>query len=397
MACHDTMVDSANWWCHYILQNTRLELFDQFSDVLNCLEPRHLQEGSPLTIRLKCLAVWKELLRQTTPRRSSSVSSGDDQATTTIPPPLESRSYVAAQDKLMLLRHNFFEQDTAVVEEFWDVIQTIQVHDELSILYGKMKCEGDDSENVQDALDEALQKGQAIFYYQYHQVPQALQDIVVKENGFTVEQRMAGIVDVLNNNQSRCATKYLLLKTQLLLLHWCERRIPGGAPALVKSKYKGVGVVTRDPTIDSDVEFPAGNDDEEEEEEEETMEAATAASPDTGPATFVGSVASAVAPDIVALPQNSGVAAEATDQRSELKRKRDPVRKGMRIWTEAEDEKLMQAVQAYDNQIPWAWVAKSVYGGSRSYRACESRWHRIRDNVAGEPHQASTTSTTTQR
>jgi hypothetical protein len=257
---HDTMVDLANWWCHYILQNSKLELFDEFSEVLQFLAP--IREGSPLSIRLHCLVVWQELLTQVTPRISVSTNSYDedhDHTTTPTPPPLESRTFEAVQDNLVLLHTKYFRQDTAVQQEYLEVLRMVRVHQELSILYGKLKNEDDNPENVKAALDQALQKGRDdIFFYDSHRILPALQDIVMSENGFTTEKRMNGIVDVLNNDESGLAVNWLLLKTQMVLLHWCERRIPGGTPVLVKSKFRGVGIFTRDPSGGS--ENTASND-----------------------------------------------------------------------------------------------------------------------------------------
>jgi hypothetical protein len=246
----DTLIDLANWWCHYILQNSDLELFDQFSEVLQFLAP--MQEGSPLTIRLHCLVVWQELLTQTITRNPILLTTASDNTNhTTSPPrpPVDNRTFEAVQDKLVLLHTKYFAKDSAALLEYEEVLRMIRVHQELSILYGKLKCDGENTENVKAALDQAVQKGRDdIYFFDGHQILPALQDIVVKENGLTTEQRMNGIVDILNNDESVLAVKWLLLKTQILLLHWCEWIIPGGAPVLVESMFRGVGVFTKDPS-----------------------------------------------------------------------------------------------------------------------------------------------------
>jgi hypothetical protein len=246
IAFPDTMLDLANWWCHYILQNNKLELFDELSEVLEFLAP--IQEGSPLSIRLHCLVVWQELLKQTTPKIAIAANS-DNAATTTIqPPPLESRTFEAVQDKLVLLHTKYFQHDTAALQEYHEVVRMLRVHHELSILYGKLMEDGDNLEKVNIALDQALKKGRDDIYFgDNHQIPLELQEIVVKENGLSTEKRMQGIVDIFHDKESELAVKWLLLKTQMVLLHWCECKIPGGTPELVQRKFRGIGVVTRDP------------------------------------------------------------------------------------------------------------------------------------------------------
>lgn len=243
IAFSDTMMDMANWWCHYILQNSKLELFDEFSDVLEYLAP--IQEGSALSIRLHCLVVWQELLKQTSPKTAISA---DNDAEAKHPPPLESRDFEAVQDKLVLLHTRYFLHDMAAMQEYQEVVRTIRVHHELSILYGKLKEDGDNPEEVNAALDEALSKGRDDIYFgDNYQIPAELQTIVVKENGLSAKQRLQGIEDVINNDDSELAVKWLLLKTRMVLLHWCEREVPGGVPYLVLAKYRDVGVITRDP------------------------------------------------------------------------------------------------------------------------------------------------------
>ncbi|KAG7364526.1 hypothetical protein IV203_037728 [Nitzschia inconspicua] len=244
IAFSDTMLDLASWWCHYILQNSRLELFDELSEMLEFVAP--IEEGSPFSIRLHCLVVWQELLQQTTPRVAiATIDPGD---TTAQYPPLESRTFEAVQDKLVLIHTKYFRHDTAALQEYQEVVRMIRVHHELAILYRKLKDVGKDPNEVNLALDHALQKGRDDIYFGgNHQIPLELQDIVVKENGFSTEKRLQSIMDILHDTDSQLAVKWLLLKTQMVLLHWCEWKIPGGAPVLVKSNYQGVGVVTRNP------------------------------------------------------------------------------------------------------------------------------------------------------
>ena len=64
---HETIEDLANWWCHFLLQQKDLELFEQLEPLLEILSP--LESHSSLCIRLHCLAVWQELLKQTVGQR----------------------------------------------------------------------------------------------------------------------------------------------------------------------------------------------------------------------------------------------------------------------------------------------------------------------------------------
>jgi hypothetical protein len=237
MSFRDTMHDLAHWWCHAILhQHDHVRIFDELGELLEFLAP--LPEGSPLCVRLQCVAVWQELLQQTTTTRDG-------------PPPLEDRDFSAMQDKLILTRSRYFASDDECLEEYKDVLRMIRVHHELCHLYERLDDTRYSGDEMMASLEETLHKGRDEIYFGLSEIPMELAQLVVKENGWTWEQRRHKIVEILLGGQDReeseLSVRWLKIKTQLLLLHWCEQCIEGGAPELVKKKYGGVGILTRAP------------------------------------------------------------------------------------------------------------------------------------------------------
>jgi hypothetical protein len=258
----ETIEDLANWWCHCILQNKDLQLFEELEPLLELLSP--LESRSPFCIRLHCLAVWQELLKQTVGRTQTNNNNNDDDDdddddddsdNTRLPPPaLKQRDFSVLQDRIVLLHNDFFSQNQSTpIELYQEVVRLVRVHDELSSLY---KFLDDDDQRTEEEisarLEESLQKGRDEIYFGDQQViPEELKELVDQDNGWDASERKEYIRRLVFDNESRLCCKELQHKMQLLLLHWCEWQLGDGtAPELVQLGYRDLSTKTSPPTQD---------------------------------------------------------------------------------------------------------------------------------------------------
>lgn len=224
--------DVASWWCYAILKKGDLKLFDELDEILDSL-PGPLPASSSLSIRLRCLVPWHELLKQLyTPRCT-----------------LGEKQFETVQDKLLLLHQGFFSK-TAAAEEFNTVLRMIQTHTVLSRLY-KYLSKIEDAQNDQRnatirVLDQCNAEWESI-YLEANGVPPSLLDLVDKNNGWDFEDRRDHIVQIVSFPESALTYQGLKKKMQTLLLHWFEHEIDDSdencpkVPELLGKRYRGIG------------------------------------------------------------------------------------------------------------------------------------------------------------
>mmetsp|Transcript_13463 Transcript_13463/g.31682 ORF Transcript_13463/g.31682 Transcript_13463/m.31682 type:complete len:504 (-) Transcript_13463:2234-3745(-) len=221
--------DVASWWCYAILKHGDLRLFDELDHVLDSL-PKPFLASSPLSIRLRCLVPWHELLKQLyTPGYS-----------------LGEKQFETIQDKLLLLHKGFFFKNTPT-EEFNDVLRMIQTHTILSKLYNFFAHNGDcNNETTNKILEQCNGEWKSI-YLDSDGVPPSLLDLVDKTNGWDFEDRRDHILQIVSFPDSPLTYKRLKRKMQSLLLHWFEHEISDvdetGAkvPELLRKRYRNIG------------------------------------------------------------------------------------------------------------------------------------------------------------
>lgn len=224
--------DVASWWCYAILKHGDLRLFDELDDILDSL-PGPFLASSPLSIRLRCLVPWQELLKQL---YTPGCSVGEKQ-------------FEPIQDKLLLLHQGFFAQ-TPARGEFSDVLRMVQTHSVLSKLYNYFS-KSDGTENQQEnatnkILDQCNAEWESI-YVGSDSVPSSLLDLVDKTNGWDFEDRRDHILQIVSFPDSSLTYKRLKKKMQSLLLRWFENEIidsdETGAkvPELLRNRFRGIG------------------------------------------------------------------------------------------------------------------------------------------------------------
>ena len=224
--------DVASWWCYAILKHGDLRLFDELDRVLDSL-PGPFLASSPLSIRLRCLVPWHELLKQLyTPGCS-----------------LGEKKFESIQDKLLLLHQGFFFKNTNT-EEFNDVLRMIQTHTILSKLYNFFSQIDGDCDGQDDTTNKILEQCNGEWkniYLESDSVPSSLLDLVDKTNGWDFEDRRDHILQIVSFPDSPLTYKRLKRKIQSLLLGWFENEISDfdetGArvPELLGKRYRDIG------------------------------------------------------------------------------------------------------------------------------------------------------------
>ena len=221
--------DVASWWCYAILKQGDLNLFDELDDILDSL-PGPFPAASPLSIRLRCLVPWQELLKQL---HTPGCSVGE-------------KRFETIQDKLILLHQGFFSK-TYGKEEFNEVLKMVQTHAVLSKLYCYFsKSDGAHTEQT-NATNKLLDQSNADWesiYLESDGVPPSLLDLVDKSNGWDHEDRRDHILQIVSFPDSVLTYKQLKEKMQSLLLHWFEIEIHDSneaVPELLRKRYRGIG------------------------------------------------------------------------------------------------------------------------------------------------------------
>jgi len=224
--------DVASWWCYAILKSGELKLFDELDEILDSL-PGPFAASSSLSIRLRCLVPWHELLKQL---YTPGCTVGEKQ-------------FETVQDKLLLLHQGFFSKTTAG-EEFNNALRMIQTHSVLSKLYNHLSQIDDAPNDQQNATNKILDQCNAEWesiYLGSNGVPPSLLDLVDKNNGWDFEDRRDHIIQIVSFRDSPLTYKRLKKKMQTLLLHWFEHEIvdsdESGAkvPELLEKRYRGIG------------------------------------------------------------------------------------------------------------------------------------------------------------
>jgi len=224
--------DVASWWCYAILRKGDLKLFDELDDILDSL-PGPFPASSSLSIRLRCLVPWHELLKQL---YTPGCTVGEKQ-------------FETIQDKLLLLHQGFFSK-TSTAEEFNDVLRMVQTHSVLSKLYSYFSKSDDAQNEQQNATNKVLDQCNAEWesiYLESNGVPPSLLDLVDKNNGWDFEDRKDHIIQIVSFPESALTYKRLKKKMQSLLLHWFENEIIDSneagtkVPELLEKRYRGIG------------------------------------------------------------------------------------------------------------------------------------------------------------
>ena len=224
--------DVASWWCYATLKQGDLRLFDELDDILDSL-PRPFLASSPLSIRLRCLVPWHELLKQL---YTPGCTVGE-------------KRFETIQDKLLLLHQGFFSK-TPAREEFNDVLRMVQTHSVLSKLYNYFSKSNGTDNDQEDATDNILDQCNAEWesiYLESDGVPPSLLDLVDKCNGWDFEDRRDHILQIVSFPDSALTYKRLKKKMQSLLLHWFEHEIINSdetrerVPELLGKRYRGIG------------------------------------------------------------------------------------------------------------------------------------------------------------
>jgi len=225
--------DLASWWCYAILRHRDLKLFDELDNVLNTL-PGPFFASSPLSIRLRCLVPWQELLKQLD---TPGFSVGEKQ-------------FETIQDKLLLLHQGFFSK-TPAREEFNHVLRMIQTHSVLSKLYiyfseSDSSVHNDQEDATNKIMDQCNAEWERI-YLESDGVPSTLLDLVDKTNGWDFEARRDHIVEIVSFPDSALTYERLKNKMQSLLLRWFKNEIIDAnensriVPELLGKRYRGIG------------------------------------------------------------------------------------------------------------------------------------------------------------
>lgn len=224
--------DVASWWCYAILNQGDLRLFDELDQILDSL-PGPLLATSPLSIRLRCLVPWHELLKQL---YTPGCSVGE-------------KKFETIQDKLLLLHQRFFPK-TPAREEFNDVLRMVQTHSVLSKLYNYFSNSDDTGNDEEETTKKILYQCNAEWesiYLESDGIPPSLLDLVDKSNGWDFEDRRDHILQIVSFPDSSLTYKRLKKKMQSLLLHWFEHEIidsdktVGKVPELLEKWYRGIG------------------------------------------------------------------------------------------------------------------------------------------------------------
>ena len=224
--------DVASWWCYATLKQGDLRLFDELDDILDSL-PRPFLASSPLSIRLRCLVPWHELLKQL---YTPGCTVGE-------------KRFETIQDKLLLLHQGFFFK-TPARKEFNDVLRMVQTHSVLSKLYNYFSKSNGTDNDQEDATNNILDQCNAEWesiYLESDGVPPSLLDLVDKSNGWDFEDRRDHILQIVSFPDSALTYKRLKKKMQSLLLHWFEHEIIDSdetrarVPELLGKRYRGIG------------------------------------------------------------------------------------------------------------------------------------------------------------
>jgi len=221
----DSMIDVASWWCYAILKNHDLKLFDELEGVLGCLSP--IPQNSPLSLRLRCLVPWQELLEQL---YTEGITIGK-------------KIFERIQDALVLLHQRSFPQTTATTEnEYKEVLIMVQTHSILSNLYKYLtgKNSSSDDETFCIVLDKCEAQLKSI-YVDVDHIPQLLKDLVDKTNDLDCRSRKDLVINIVSASDSILRYKVLQNSVQKLLLRWFEHDIESDIPDLLKKRYRGIG------------------------------------------------------------------------------------------------------------------------------------------------------------
>lgn len=224
--------DVASWWCYTILKRGDLRLFDELDEILDSV-PGPFPASSPLSIRLRLLVPWQELLKQLyTPGCT-----------------VGQKQFEGIQDKLLLLHQGFFSK-TSAAEEFNSVLRMVQTHSVLSKLYDYFsKIEGLSDEqqlSTNEVLDQSSADWESI-YLESDGVPPSLLDLVDKTNGWDHEDRRDHILQIVSFPDSALTYRRLKKKMQSLLLFWFENEIidtdseDSEVSELLRMRYRGFG------------------------------------------------------------------------------------------------------------------------------------------------------------
>eukprot|EP00536_Pseudo-nitzschia_multiseries_P010689 jgi/Psemu1/307514/fgenesh1_kg.335_\ len=181
------MIDLASWWCYTVLTGRNVRLPDEFGCVIQFLAPISWQ--SPLSIRLRCLVIWQDLLAQIdTP--------GYDPG---------KKRFESILDRLILLRKNFFPESPSE-DKYNEVLRMIQTHKILSEMFncfekmvksGKNK-RGDTKDNSMNAtLDHCNDTLKNIYTGSNDKIPTWLTNLVNKRNGWNAEDRVDHITKIV--------------------------------------------------------------------------------------------------------------------------------------------------------------------------------------------------------
>ena len=207
-------------------------MFDELDEILDSV-PGPFPASSLLSIRLRLLVPWQELLKQFyTPGCT-----------------VGQKKFDGIQDKLLLLHQGFFS-NTSATQEFNDVLRMVQTHSVLSKLYDYFSKTEGLSDEQQAATNKVLDQSSADWesiYLESDGVPPSLLDLVDKTNGWDHEDRRDHILQIVSFPDSALTYKRLKKKMRSLLLFWFENEIvdPNGesddVSELLQMRYRGFG------------------------------------------------------------------------------------------------------------------------------------------------------------
>jgi hypothetical protein len=219
------MVDLANWWCHAILQQQQpdLKLFQELESLLEFLAP--IDVRSPLCVRLQCLAIWQELVKQTATAFTAPLSSPSSL--------LEERDFSSVQDKFILLHARLFAVENATAAsaspspkppagdsssssstkmDYEEVVRMIRVHSELSNLYKILNEDKFSQAEMDAAVEESLRRGRDDIYLLEQNIPDVLKELVNKGNGWDAQARRKHIHKIVFGKDSELSCSQLQRK-----------------------------------------------------------------------------------------------------------------------------------------------------------------------------------------
>mmetsp|Transcript_726 Transcript_726/g.1744 ORF Transcript_726/g.1744 Transcript_726/m.1744 type:complete len:550 (-) Transcript_726:2695-4344(-) len=240
------MIDLASWWCYTVLSGRNRRLPDEFGSILQFLAP--IPSHSPLSIRLRCLVLWQDLLAQIdTPEDGTG-----------------RKRFEIILDRLILLRKDFFSESPNE-DEYDEVLRMVQTHKILSEMFkrfGKIskiaktgrRKRGDTNGHFTNAmLDQYNDAIKNIYIGSDDKIPASLVNLVNKYNGWDAEDRIDHITQIVTSQMSTLGYGRLKNKLQSLLLRWFEYEIEDTScetgvakiPELLAIRYRGIGFGSR--------------------------------------------------------------------------------------------------------------------------------------------------------